>query len=38
VDYANHGERLAVDHLGDSPSETYARLIAPPATRSLIKP
>jgi beta-glucosidase/6-phospho-beta-glucosidase/beta-galactosidase len=28
VDYANHAERLPVDHLGDMPSETYARLIA----------
>jgi len=30
VDYANHAERLPVDHLGDMPSETYARLIAQP--------
>ncbi|HET7238418.1 MAG TPA: family 1 glycosylhydrolase [Terrimicrobiaceae bacterium] len=28
VDYTNHAERLAVDHLGDRPSETYARLVA----------
>ena len=28
IDYINHAERLAVDHLGDRPSETYARLIA----------
>jgi beta-glucosidase/6-phospho-beta-glucosidase/beta-galactosidase len=28
VDYTNQAERLAVDHLGDRPSETYARLIA----------
>ena len=27
VDYTDHAVRLPVDHLGDSPSETYARLI-----------
>ena len=27
-DFTNHAARLAVDHLGDRPSETYARLIA----------
>ena len=28
IDFTNHAERLAVDHLGDRPSETYARLVA----------
>lgn len=28
IDFANHAERLAMDHLGDRPSETYARLVA----------
>jgi beta-glucosidase len=32
VDFANHAERLPVDHLGDRPSETYARLIAQSGT------
>ena len=27
IDYANGLRRIAVDHLGDNPSETYARLI-----------
>lgn len=27
VDYADEAKRLAVDHLGDIPSETYARLV-----------
>jgi beta-glucosidase len=37
LDYTKTAERLAVDHLGDSPSETYARLIAQPGAGSLIK-
>lgn len=27
IDYADNAERVAMDHLGDRPSETYARLI-----------
>ncbi len=28
VDFANHAERSLIDHLGDRPAETYAKLIA----------
>ena len=30
IDFTNHAARLAVDHLGDHPSEAYAQLIAQP--------
>jgi beta-glucosidase/6-phospho-beta-glucosidase/beta-galactosidase len=30
IDYNHDAARSATDHLGDNPSETYARLIASP--------